>query len=203
MFESIKSREIKKACEMIFENSGNLMYNQMWKSLSNQISLRFPRAPFATLIWILSCCRIPTEIEFELLLEMMDENVIVKSLSEEVDDLTLSENINESMNEISPKGEVNANKKKQKSFSKNTISAGKTFKSDAEAGVGNCQADLTSFTGRKFEDQNRNNNCYINSALNGLLALEKYREKLNCREKSWIVTFADFYQTLILMLSNW
>ena len=88
------------------------------------------------------------------------------------------------MNEISPKGEVNPNKRKQKSFSKNTISAGKTFKSDAEAGVGNCQADLTSFTRRKFEDQNRNNNCYINSALNGLLALEKYREKLNCREKS-------------------
>ena len=38
------------------------------------------------------------------------------------------------------------------------------------------QAYLPGFTGRKFI--NGNNICYINSVLNGLLALDTYREKL-------------------------
>ena len=37
--------------------------------------------------------------------------------------------------------------------------------------------ELNSIPGKKFE--NTNNICYINSVLNGLLALDMYREKLN------------------------
>ena len=39
--------------------------------------------------------------------------------------------------------------------------------------------ELASIPGRKFENVIGNNICYINSVLNGLLALDKYRMKLN------------------------
>ena len=85
------------------------------------------------------------------------------------------------MDEISPGSEMNSTcKRKQKKDSDNTKSDAKKFKRNNETGMSrNHQVDLSSLSGKKFENLVGNNICYINSVLNGLLALDKYREKLN------------------------
>ena len=60
---------------------------------------------------------------------------------------------------------------------KSTNPAAKKSKKNNEAGTD--QVEIAAIPGKKFENRFGNNICYINSVLNGLLALDKYREKLN------------------------
>jgi len=47
------SREnLRNLYMIIFEKSGNFKYAQMQKSVANEMFLKFPKAPLATLIWI-------------------------------------------------------------------------------------------------------------------------------------------------------
>ena len=128
------------------------------------------------------------KIELGFLLEMIAENSKLDDLSKEVDDLTITENIDESMSEVSKESEINpTNKRKQKDFSSNS----KKFKGNNGTDRSRSgQVDLSSLPGRKFENQIGNNICYINSVLNGLLALDKFREKLNdtsCKNQSYLI----------------
>ena len=50
---------------IIFEKSGNGKYEQMQKSLANEMFLKFSKAPLATLMWILKSKKIPTEMAVE------------------------------------------------------------------------------------------------------------------------------------------
>ena len=151
----------------------------MRKSLANEMILRFPKAPLATLIWILRSGRIPTDIEIGFILEMIAEIFVVNNVSQEMDDLTMTESLDESIDEMSSECELNPNKRKQKFAGKNTHPAGKKFKRNNEAGISKSQSDPTFLYGKRFENKIGNNICYINFVLNGLLALDKYREKLN------------------------
>ena len=63
----------------------------------------------------------------------------------------------------------------------NSNSASKKLKRNVNEGIRNEQNDNPPHTGRKFQNIDRNNICYINSVLNGLLALDKYRERFNDR----------------------
>ena len=86
---------LKKLYLIIFEKSGNGQFVQMRKSLANQMFKRFPKAPMTTLIWIEQNGKIPTKIEFDMILK--DFYITV------TDD-----------NEISPEGDMNFdNKRKQ------------------------------------------------------------------------------------------
>ena len=54
---------------------------------------KFPRAPLATFLWIMRMRRMPTETEFELILQSIKEGVdFFLDLSHEIAGLTVSEN---------------------------------------------------------------------------------------------------------------
>jgi len=113
-----------------------------------------------------------------MILKQISELIVGNESHQEMVDLTMIKSFYESVdNEMSPKGERNfTNKRKQKSDSSCMNSAEKKYKSNDTSDMNNEQVILDSFTGRQFK--NPNNICYINSVLNGLLALDKYRKKL-------------------------
>ena len=153
---------------IIFDKPCNHHYDQMLKALANQMFLRFPKAPLATLTWIKRYGEIPTETKYAEIVEKISElHSSVDSLSKEMDDLTMKEN------------ETSPDKRKHNSYDKNTDYSAKKFKRNDEADMRSVQVELSSVPGRKFENKNGNNTCYMNSVSNGLLALNKYREKLN------------------------
>ena len=107
----LSHESLNKLYLIIFQKSGKFMYDKMRKSLTNEMFRKFPKNPLATLIWIFRRGRIPTEIEFGFILEMIAENSTVNDLSPEMDDLTMTESIDESMNEISQESEINPTNK--------------------------------------------------------------------------------------------
>ena len=107
---------------------------------------------------------IPNENEFDDILEK------VSHLSYEMDDLKISENFDDS-------GCDTRNKRKFKNHVNSTNSAPKKSRTTDEAEINAEQVEITSIPGKKFENQFGNNNCYFNSVLNGLLALDKYKQK--------------------------
>ena len=98
-----------------------------------------------------------------------------------MDDLSMGENFDESRNDKKSSDSESSftSKRKQKNDTKFTNFATKKTKRDSEARISSQQVDLPSFTGKRFENLNGNNICYINAVLNSLLALDKFRKKLN------------------------
>ena len=123
------------------------------------------------LIWIKRNKKIPSEIEIEIISNKTSLDEYVQSPPREEDDITMiTDPIGPSHYKKSPEGEKKISN--NKNFKRNTEKvnpARKRFKSTSHAGISNDQVDISSFTGRKFEYMN--NICYINSVLNGLMAL--------------------------------
>merc|ERR1712018_1127565 len=105
---------LNKLYLIIFEKSGNSKYDKMRISLANTMFKKFPKAPLTTLTWILENGKIPTETEFEVLIKNMTKNSKVNNLSQEMDDLTMTEKVHTEC-EITSECETNiAPKRKQK-----------------------------------------------------------------------------------------
>lgn len=77
--------DLKKASMIIFENGGK-DYNCI-----DEMFKKFPRAPLGTLIWILWNEAVPSDLQFELMLQGIRNDSALSNLSQEVDDLTLYE----------------------------------------------------------------------------------------------------------------
>ena len=147
---------------------------------------KFPRAPLATFLWIMRMRRMPTETEFELILQSIKEGVdFFLDLSHEIAGLTVSENSKDTSKvELISDVEMRFLSKRKKELSDDRGNGKKRSRGNEQDGTNSThQAELASLTCRKFEnltiDEKPNNICYINSVLNGLLALDLYREKLN------------------------
>ena len=97
---------LKKLYLIIFQKPVNhRQYDKIKKALSNEMFKKFPKAPLNTLTWIKNTEKIPTEIDFD---------IILKTISEK---LTCTES---SKSEVPPEGELNtSNKKEQKRGLKN------------------------------------------------------------------------------------
>merc|ERR1711884_17706 len=122
-------------------------YDRMRKSLANEMFKKFAKNPLAALIWILRNERIPTEIEFNAILQKISDNINVNNLSQEMGDLTMNENLDEFENiELSLKGETNSsNKRKQKNDLKPSNSTAKKSKRNDDADVSNETAEIAPF----------------------------------------------------------
>ena len=81
------------------------------------------------------------------------------------------------MNKSFENKDISVNKKRKDGSADDSVRAGKKRKKNNEGHSNNAdETVLAPFIGRKFK--NGINICYINSVLNGLLALDTYRERL-------------------------
>ena len=97
----------------IFEKHGNRKYEQMRKSLANEMFLKFQKAPLTTLIWILRNRKIPTDISFDTIKDL-PEHIVDNSVCKETDDSTITKNFDDCSNhEVSPAGEMTSSNKKK------------------------------------------------------------------------------------------
>ena len=161
----LSNNDLKLASLTIFGSAGNYDYDRIKRGVANEMFKKFPRAPLATLIWILRNRKIPTEIEFNNIRKRISENPSVRDLSRETDDLIMNVTIDESDNDkVSFEGEMTRKpKRKQKGDSINSNSASKMPKRNNVTGMTNEQVEISSITGKKFENRNSNNISYINS----------------------------------------
>ena len=150
--------DLRIANQIVFQKAGNHGYDKIRRALANEMFRNFPKAPLAALIWTLRNRKIPSEIDQADILKKISENSR-DNVSQEFDDLTINENPDESMDEISPGSEMNSTcKRKQKKDSDNTKSDAKKFKRNNETGMSrNHQVDLSSLSGKKFENLVGNN----------------------------------------------
>ena len=132
-------------------------------SLANDMFKRFPKAPTRVLAYIIQKGKLPIDTELENIYMNLSQDTNVESIEKDVD--------------MIPEVEINlAKKRKGSKVELTNTSAKKPMRNDNVSDNTAAQFELNSNTGRKFV--NFNNICYINSVLNGLLALDKYREKL-------------------------
>merc|ERR1712073_90812 len=108
----------------IFEKSGLSKFDQMRKSIAKKMFKAFPQAPLTTLIWMKSKNKVPSDIEFDIILKETCQKTMT------------GDHLESPYNEEAPKGEIiSSNDKKQKLDSKNANSAAKRFKSTNHAGM--------------------------------------------------------------------
>ena len=159
-----------------------ISYDRIKQALANEIFEKFPRAPLATLIWILRVEKVPTETDFELIIQSIKET---HDPFELMGDLTLSEKGKDTSKvEVTPDVEMKSTSKRKRDLGFDSESTQKRSRGNNQEEINSLRhAELASLTCRKFEnltiDEKPNNICYINSVLNGLLALDLYRGKLN------------------------
>ena len=67
----MSNHDLKKASLTIIGKAGKYDYDRIKRSIANEMFKKFPKNPLAAFIWILRHERIPTEIEFELILRKL------------------------------------------------------------------------------------------------------------------------------------
>ena len=77
----LNKENLKKLYIIIFEKPGNRKFDQMRKSLANEMFLKFPKIRLGSLIWILRNEKVPNEIEYDFILRQISENDNVNNLS--------------------------------------------------------------------------------------------------------------------------
>ena len=84
---------------IIFDKSGSHQYDRMKRAFEKEMFKNFPGNPLATIIWIIRSGKIPTDIEFELILKKLSESINVNDLSgdmdDSLDDLTMTEDLDD------------------------------------------------------------------------------------------------------------
>ena len=103
----------------------------MQKSLAKKMFKTFPQALLTTLIWMKQYKKVPSCIEYDIILKELSAKTNVSNPSKKWDDCTLTKDLpGSSYNEVSPDVENTSSKReKQKLDSKNTNPAAKKFKS--------------------------------------------------------------------------
>ena len=125
----------------------------------------FPKAPLGTVVWILRMDRVPSKSEFDMIL-LTIRNRQVSDLSQELDDLTVSENTKDT-SEVKPSSdEMRLKAKRKKYLSVDREKAEKRRKeNEQEDSDSTGQAELSSLTCRKFENLTIDENLTIFATL--------------------------------------
>ena len=116
----LNKEDLENLFLLIFGRSGLSRFDRIRKSMANEMFIKFPRAPLTTLTWIERNKKVPTDIEFGIILNEVSYNTNVNKPPKECVDKTTTTDLNRSLyNEKSPEGEMNiSNKKCRKSHSK-------------------------------------------------------------------------------------
>ena len=127
----LSNEDLGKLFMIIFKKSGCRKYDKMRKSVANNMFMTFPQAPLTTLIWMKCNKKVPTNIEFDIILKEISLKTKINKPHEACGEFTMTEDVPESSyNEVSPDVENTSSKReKQKLDSKNTNPAAKKFKS--------------------------------------------------------------------------
>ena len=104
--------DLSKLYLNIFKKPGKSKYEQMRKSLAKEMFSKFPKAPLTTLIWIETNQKVPTDIEFDIILKEISSKANIDKSSKELNDQPKSKDFGRSTNEKSPEGENNILNKK-------------------------------------------------------------------------------------------